>query len=158
MNIPAVVAVLLIAAPAFAQRVVSDHPPLSPAEAVRVLQSSRSPRDIANRPILDRAGPQIVIFGTPGAIAPWDWPAETYTPIRPLSNSPYGYLPAPFYGYGYDYALPIVTVNPWTMHAPRGFRDHRHVTSLPPERAPMISPPAPSTPALPTSGGVIIRR
>jgi hypothetical protein len=96
-TIAVVLAVLMGGVPAMAQTIVSTHPPLSPAEAVRVLRASDSPADRTDALFVDLDGPRIVIFQ--GSTTPWDWPAEAFTPIRPLSDQPYGYWSHASHGY-----------------------------------------------------------
>jgi hypothetical protein len=78
---------LLVSLPAAAQTVISDHPPLSPEEAVRVLRGSHSIADLTDYHS-PGTGPTIVVMGD--STTPWDWPmaafsaGERYAPVAPL--------------------------------------------------------------------------
>lgn len=124
------VAVLLTAAPNAAQTIVSTHPPLSPAEAVRVLRASQSPVDVTDVPFygLDRSGPLVLVGSRGGASAsagPWDWPPEASEPIRPLAEpwSMSAYLGRQGFR-GSRSAAPVVTLSPWSMSAYVGGSPH----------------------------------
>jgi hypothetical protein len=84
--------------PAHAQIIRSTAPPLAPADAVAVLQSSHSPANVTGLHFYrDVDGPRVAISGlsspTPG---PWNWPAESPR-LRldgtPLSQPPDRYGP-----------------------------------------------------------------
>lgn len=83
-------AFLLWTASAFAQGIVSTHPPLSPEEAVTVLRGSQSAADWTGIQFGDgRArGPQVVVLRSSTAAGPYDWPAEAFAPVAPLSYEP----------------------------------------------------------------------
>ena len=78
---------LFVSLPAAAQTVISDHPPLSPEEAVRVLRGSHSIADLTDYRS-PGSGPTIVVMGD--STTPWDWPmpafsaADRYAPVAPL--------------------------------------------------------------------------
>jgi hypothetical protein len=57
-------------------KIVSNFPPLSPSEAVRVLRSSHSPADMANRPAIDTDGPRIYVL-------PYDPSIDAPPPMTP---------------------------------------------------------------------------
>jgi hypothetical protein len=130
--------------------VVSTHPPLPPDEAVRVLRSSHSWSDIANRPIIDRDGPRFYIL-------PYDLPIDvpglmSAPPSRYGSTTPYG---GPLGGW-----LPYTPFDGFAA-GPR-FPRHQHAHPLPnvPRMSPSLPPPPPprSVVAPPGVGGGIVRR
>ena len=104
------IAVAGLGRPLFAQKekVVSTHPPLSPADAVSVLRSSHSLADMANRPLIDTDGPHVFVL-------PYDQSVDVpppNPPIEPLARdlmpypygAGYGYMDGvPYGGYGYGY-------------------------------------------------------
>lgn len=119
------VAVAGFARPCFAQKVISTHPPLSPADAVSVLRSSHSLSDMANRPAIDPDGPHIYVFPYDRSIdvppapltEPYDSLAPDGIPLLPYGSmfgSPYGSM----VGGGFPYA-------PFNgFISPPGFRGH----------------------------------
>jgi hypothetical protein len=145
--------------PCFAQTVVSRHPPLSPDDAVRVLRSSHSLSDMANRPIVDEDGPHIYVI-------PYDRSTDVppvNPPIEPLSRDQ---MPFP-YGYGYGYGggfdggfpyapftgMPFNGFRPFNGFASfNGFapfnnvmgRPRVHANGLPPVGVPRAFPPRPA--------------
>ncbi len=122
---------VLVVAPAAAQsrlytnadlaRPLSATGPTTPAEAVRILRTSHSPYDVTDVPFYGAnrmIGPEVVIAGHASS-GPWDWPAEAYEPIRPLSEPWSSSMYLPWQGF-YPYvpsAAPVVTVSPWSMSA-----------------------------------------
>jgi hypothetical protein len=78
---------LFVSLPAAAQTVISNHPPLSPEDAVRVLRGSHSIADLTDYHS-PGTGPTIVVMGD--STTPWDWPmaafsaVERYAPVAPL--------------------------------------------------------------------------
>jgi hypothetical protein len=99
-----VFAFLVVAAPAHAQ-IRSTAPPLPPADAVAVLQSSHSPANVTGLHFYrDIEGPMVVFGGASGPSAgPWDWPGESPR-LRldgtPLSRPPDRYGPDYVFGFG----------------------------------------------------------
>ena len=87
-------------APAFAQ-VVSTHPPLSPAEAVRVLRGSHSLADFTDVHFSPADGPRIFVMGGSPTAGPYG-EFRPFAPTRRLSRDSYmlydGRLP--WYGGG----------------------------------------------------------
>ncbi len=81
---------LLTTAPVSAQTIISNHPPLSPEEAVAVLRGSHSIADYTDYRS-PGSGPTIVVMD--GSTTPWDWPAGAFAPPRPLSNDGDWYAP-----------------------------------------------------------------
>jgi hypothetical protein len=139
-----------------AQTVVSTHPPLSPGEAVRVLRASHSPADRTDAPFVDLSGPHIVIFR--GSTTPWDWPADAYTPIAPLSNQPYGYgygYGAPFWPYGGASVGLSFSGNRFASHIHDGRRERHQVALSPP---PLPQAPPRSIVVRDSTAGVVRRR
>jgi len=143
--------------PCFAQKekVVSKHPPLSPADAVSVLRSSHSLADMANRPLIDTDGPRVYVL-------PYDQSVDVpppNPPIDPLARDlmpyPYGDVYGygggiPYGGYGYGYSAYV----PHRGYAPFGgyTRFNRFVNTPQPFpagqmrpffAAPHVPPPAP---------------
>jgi hypothetical protein len=137
--IVAILNVLFAATPAGAQEVrfdvVSNYPPLSPEEAINVLRSSHSPLDVANRPTDSRIGPIVYVLA-------YDRSVDGTPPMAPSAplSQPYAY-PPPFWPYD-PYAFGrLVSVNPWTMIAPRGHSVHRHDVERAPVDQPAVSAP-----------------
>jgi hypothetical protein len=106
----------IAAAPVSAQTIVSDHPPLSPAEAVAVLRGSHSIADYTDYRS-PGTGPTVVVMGD--STTPWNWPSNAFEPTRPLANDAGLYAPnysgyyepnyLPHYGLSYRSRTPLAT-------------------------------------------------
>jgi hypothetical protein len=122
----------LCAGSAHAQTIISDYPPLSPEEAVRVLRGSHSIADLTDYRSPGK-GPTVVVMGS--STTPWTWPDDAFVPPAPLSTDPGWYSPYnTYYGPGYNN----------THYAPRNDRIHDRTHRT--ERAPAPPPPAPTPP------------
>ena len=138
--------------PSTAQTIVSNHPPLAPDEAVRVLRSSHSLSDMANRPILDPDGPRVYVIGHDAS----DDVLPPLPPPEPLSRD--RIMPVPYGGYfdgGYPWGgYGVIRTGP-RHHS----REHTRSTTV-------ASPPTPAPPPPPRnlvmgvapSAGVAARR
>jgi hypothetical protein len=96
LSVALIVVAFGAAAPVSAQ-IRSTAPPLAPADAVAVLQSSHSPADVTHAFFYREPGPRWFVTGASGPTAgPWDWPPESPR-LRldgtPLSQPPDRYGP-----------------------------------------------------------------
>jgi hypothetical protein len=102
--------------PCLAQKVVSTHPPLSPADAVSVLRSSHSLSDMANRPLINPDGPHIYVL-------PYDRSIDEPPPNAPPAPLSRDWMPF-LYGAGYmDGGIPYAPFGgyaPFNNYAPLG--------------------------------------
>jgi len=146
-----------VAQPCFAQKVISKHPPLAPDEAVRVLRSSHSLADMANRPLIDPDGPHIYVL-------PYDPSVDVPPMMAPDALGPDG-IPLMPYGGMYGGMYGGVPYAPYAAYgrigSPFFSRDHIRPFVAAPRVTPVTAVPHPPSRSIVTgsaSGGKVTGR